>query len=57
MKAALGFMFGLCGVEGGPEYLDDELTFSMNEVRVGKEMMRSLEEFQKRFENVVQSKD
>ena len=50
-------MFSVCGVEAVPEYLNGELTCSINEVQVSKELGESLEEFTKKFEAIVKSKD
>ena len=41
----MGYLLSIGGVESVPEYLRDDLTVSIKETTVSKELMRALEEF------------
>ncbi len=42
-RAALGYVFSITGVENVPEYLSKDLTVSIYEVSVGKDLQATLE--------------
>jgi hypothetical protein len=53
----VGYIFGRIGIKNIPEYLKDELTNSISEVRVGKEFTRALEEFDYKIRDINHQED
>lgn len=49
----MGYLLTITGVDSVPDYLKDDMSISLNEVYVSKELMKALEQFSSKFENNV----